>query len=92
MVAAADQSRCSPRDRYVGDTVQRQLDGADLIVLNKRDLVSEAQAQGTLRWLRSLSPGVQIIEAVNASLPCDVILGPATRNLVASDPHFWKCR
>jgi G3E family GTPase len=85
VVAAADQIQMLAGDRYVGDTVRRQLEQASLIVFNKRDLVGEAQAQGTLRWLRTISPGVQIIEAVNAGLPCDVVLGPATRNLVTSD-------
>lgn len=85
VVVAADQVETLASDRYVGDTVLRQLEGADLIILNKRDLVSEARAQETLRWLRAISPGAQIIEAVNASLPRDIVLGPATRNLVASD-------
>ena len=85
VVAAADQIERLAGDRYVGDTVLRQLERANLIVLNKRDLVDEAQAQGTLRWLRAISPGAQIIEAVNAALPCDVVLGLATRDLVTSD-------
>ncbi len=83
VVAAADQIEMLARDRYVGDTVVRQLEQANLIVLNKCDLVDEARAQSASRWLRTISPESQIIEAVNAKLPCDVVLGPATRDLVA---------
>lgn len=85
VVAAADQIEGLAGDRYVGDTVLRQLEQANLIVFNKRDLVGDAQARGTLRWLRAISPGAQIIEAVNADVPCDVVLGTATRKLVAGD-------
>ncbi len=85
VVAAADQIERLAADRYVGDTVLRQLEQANLIVFNKRDLVDEAQAQQTLRWLHAISPGARIIEAVNAGVPCDIVLGPATRNLLASD-------
>jgi len=85
VVAAADQIEELAADRYVGDTVLRQLEQANLIVFNKRDLVDEARAQRTLGWLRAISPGAHIVEAVNASLPCDVVLGTATRNLVAGD-------
>lgn len=85
VVAAADQIEGLAGDRYVGDTVVRQIEQANLIVFNKRDLVDEARAQRTMLWLRAISPRAQIIEAVNASLPCDVVLGTATRNLVARD-------
>ncbi len=84
VVAAADEVKTLVSDRYVGDTVLRQLERADLIVLNKRDLVSEAQAQGTFCWLRSVSAAARIVEAVNAKLPCDVVLGPAARTLAMS--------
>jgi G3E family GTPase len=85
VIAAADQIESLAGDRYVGDTVLRQLEQANLIVFNKRDLVDEAQAQGSLRRLRAISPEARIIEAVNAELPCDVVLGPATRDLVTSE-------
>jgi G3E family GTPase len=83
VVAAADQIEALARDRYVGDTVLRQLASADLILLNKRDLVSAEQARRTLVWLRAVSTGSRIIEAVHAELPCDVVLGPAARGLAA---------
>lgn len=36
------------RDKYVGKTIIRQLEGADLLVLTKGDLVSDAHLQGVL--------------------------------------------
>jgi len=85
VVVAADQIEELAADRYVGDTVLRQLERANLMVFNKRDLVDQARAQRTLGWLRAISSRARIVEAVNAGLPCDVVLGTATRDLVAGD-------
>ena len=75
VVAAADQIEGLAADRYIGDTLQRQLASADLIVLNKRDLVGDRKAAATLSWLHSVSPGARLIEAVHGELPCGVVLG-----------------
>lgn len=85
VLAAADQIQALAGDRYVADTVLRQLASADLIVLNKRDLVREGEARETLCWLRNVSPGARIVEAVNAELPCDVVLGPAARTFATRE-------
>jgi len=75
-IVAADQIEALARDRYVGDTVLRQIVGADLIVLNKIDLVGDAQAEATSAWLASVAPGARIVRAANAQVPADVVLGP----------------
>ena len=82
VLAAADQIEALAGDRYVGDTVLRQLASADLIVLSKRDLVSEDQARRALGWLRAAAPGCRIVEAVNGEIPCGLLLGPATHAVV----------
>lgn len=86
VLAAADQIEALAADRHVGDTVLRQLAAAELLVLNKRDLVSEGEARRIRAWLRELSPAARIVEAVGADLPCDVVLGPARGALAPHEP------
>lgn len=96
VLAAADQIRALAADRYVGDTVLRQLAAADLIVLNKIDLVAEADARATTAWLGDLAPHARIISATHGALPCEAVLGtPAslTRTTVSvATPHAWYRR
>jgi len=66
-------------DRYMSDTVSAQLNGADLIVLNKIDLVTPERARAVSDWLTKTVPGARILPAQNASVPADVILGSHPR-------------
>jgi G3E family GTPase len=63
------------RDRYMSDTVMAQLAGADIIVLNKTDLVSREAAAATSRWLAGVVPGARIVPAQNAGIPPDIVMG-----------------
>jgi G3E family GTPase len=76
VVAAADQIEALAADRYVGDTVGKQLASADILVLNKRDLVRPEELLRIGAWLRSLAAQARIVETLGAALSCDVILGP----------------
>ena len=89
VVAAADQVRTLARDRYVGDTVLRQLAAADLMLLNKVDRVTEAEARVVAAWLHQQAPHARIIRTVNARLPCDIVLGPTA---LADDRHRYRRR
>jgi G3E family GTPase len=76
VIVAADQIEGLARDRYVADTVLRQLNGADLVILNKVDLVGPAEADATCAWLHALVPRARVLRAVDALVPSDVVLGP----------------
>ncbi len=76
VVADAEQVRERASDKYVGDTVQRHLRGADLLVLNKTDLVSTAELAGVRQWLTDLVPGGRIVEAVQGDVAVPILLGP----------------
>lgn len=60
-------------DPLIGDTVARQFDGADLIVLNHTDAASAAQMAGARDILCRLAPGRRVIETVEADLPLDLL-------------------
>ena len=78
IVADGETVRRRARDRLVGRTVLRQLSAADLIVLNKVDLVGpEAQADLTT-WLRSAARGANVVPAIHGVVPIDLVVGAAT--------------
>ncbi len=79
VVVAADQIETLARDRYVGDTVIAQLAEADLVILNKMDLVDEARKRQVREWLKPHAPRAGLLEAQHANVPIEVMLGPMPR-------------
>ncbi len=55
-------------DPQIGATVRRQIEAADLLILNKTDLVAAEGITGVWNALRSLSPA-PVVPAVNAAVP-----------------------
>jgi G3E family GTPase len=77
VLADAEAIRSRAQDRYVGDTVLQQLRDADLLVLNKVELL-EADALSALReWLAGQAPRARIVEANEAAVPPELVLGLA---------------
>jgi G3E family GTPase len=62
-------------DNRVGDTVRTQIRAADIVVLNKIDLVDAAGLAAARAALAAVKPQLRIVDAVDASLPADVIAG-----------------
>ena len=56
VLADAETVRAKAGDKYVDKTVLRQLKGADLIVLNKIDLIAEDRLPALATWLQEVSP------------------------------------
>jgi G3E family GTPase len=75
LVVDAEQVRIQAVDKYVGDTVLRQLAQADLILLNKTDLVSPEALSSLRVWLAEQAPATPMIETVRSEVPLDVLLG-----------------
>lgn len=94
-------------DDYVGNTVQRQIEAADVLVINKTDLAGAVDVERASELLGSLAPGALVVEAVNAEVPIVFLLGEtlesdldlfAVRNSGDSgEPHAkhetwsWEC-
>ena len=68
-------------DRYLTDTLERQLARADLIVLNKCDLAEPGTAEDTVLRLR---PGARIARVERAELPEALLAGPPARPVPGS--------
>ncbi len=71
----AETVRSRAQDRHVGDTVRQQLAEADLLVLNKVDLVPDTTMPALRAWLREAAPRAAMVEAVESSVPPEVVLG-----------------
>ncbi len=63
-------------DRYVGETVQAQLRAADLLLINKTDLVTPAALAGLRSWLDAQAPGVPLLESSMGEIDARLVLGP----------------
>jgi G3E family GTPase len=72
VVADAGQVRERAADKRVGDTVRRQIEAADLIVLNKIDLADDLAAMRGWLSAQSTAP---VLEAHHAEVPLDLLFG-----------------
>ena len=77
VLADAETVRKRAQDTYMGDTILRQLADADLLVLNKADLVAEPALASLRDWLQTSAPAAAIITTSHAMVPLDVIGGLA---------------
>ena len=75
ILADAAGLRRSLDDPYVGDTVRAQVAGADIIVLNKMDLVSEAARGGLVDWVAGEWPQAAVLPVSGGAAPVDLVLG-----------------
>lgn len=75
VLADAENVRVRSRDRYVGKTIVRQLQGADILVLTKSDLVSHAERDEVRTWLRTTAPHATLLEANSGEVDPRLILG-----------------
>ncbi len=77
VLADAEQIRRQANDRWVADTVRHQLAAADLLVVNKIDLLEgAAEADDLCEWLAELSADATVVRTRRAAVPIDVLLGP----------------
>ena len=74
-MVAADQIETLAHDRYVGETVIAQLAAADLLILNKVDLVDQARKQQVIECLKTNAPRAALIEAHHTDVPIEITLG-----------------
>lgn len=63
------------RDRYLEDTILRQIAAADLLILNKADMVEADELAALDRWIGDLAPKAARLPAVRGEVPIDILLG-----------------
>ena len=84
VLADAEQVRRQANHRWVADTVRIQLAAADLVVVNKIDLLAAPEdADALCDWLADIASGATLVRASRAAVPMDVIFGPELREHAA---------
>ncbi len=82
---AADIERLAG-DRYVADTVLAQLQAADLLLLNKTDLVEAARIEPLRQWLSAQAPRSRTLVAAAHALPPELVLDWRDGGWASDDP------
>lgn len=75
VVVDAEQVREQARNRYIGETVCRQLQQADMVVLNKADPVPEFELNRLRDWLGEHALLAPVHVASRGVVPGSVLLG-----------------
>ncbi len=74
VVADAETIRARSKDKYMSDTILRQLSHADIVMLNKVDLVSDENREMTHHWLNEITERAPVIETRRCAVPPVVLL------------------
>jgi G3E family GTPase len=94
VVVDAETVRGRAADRYVGDTVLQQLRDADLLIVNKVELLDPPALAALHDWLAGVAPRARRIEATEADVPPQLVLGLAgadapVQSLARSGPGLF---
>ena len=87
IVADAETVEANAGSKYMSDTVLRQLSDANIIVLNKTDLVTPDALDATLDWLKGQNPHVSVIKAEQSAVPMAAVLDRFAAQPATSSPH-----
>ncbi|KIG18793.1 putative metal chaperone, involved in Zn homeostasis, GTPase of COG0523 family protein [Enhygromyxa salina] len=83
-----DQPALGSSDRAVAALARAQVRSADLVVLNKVDLVERSAIESIEAQIKDLAPQARCVEAVNAALPLELVIGSDLRGATAGEhPH-----
>lgn len=74
-------------ERTIVDLLNDQIDFADVILLNKTDLVSEDERRTIRGMIRALNPRAKIHETVNSEVPLDAVMGTGLFDLNRAEQH-----
>lgn len=88
IVVLLDAETVRRRERHpvVGRTIRRQLAAADVLVLNKIDLVSNAELDELDDWLARAAPGVPVLHARDGDVPVAALVGFSHEEFPAAQP------
>lgn len=80
VVVDAETVQAAAKDDYIGDTITRQLSDAEIVVVNKLDLVEPEQSEDLTAWLSAMAPDAAQVPARFGDVAPETILG------VVADP------
>jgi len=68
------------KHKYIADTIEQQLNDADLIILSKSDLLSENQTNCVHDWISELHPSTPLVSAAHGDIPTALLLQEQYKN------------
>jgi G3E family GTPase len=83
----ASNVRAKADDARLTDTVERQLAAADIVVLNKCDLIDAAERARLRAWLGERASAAAILDAEHARVPAALLLGGPLEMPAPAPPH-----
>jgi G3E family GTPase len=72
-VVDAEQIRDLGREYVV--LAMNQVGVADIVIINKVDLVTGEELEGVRQWVREIIPNARMVEAVQADVPLELVMG-----------------
>lgn len=75
IVVDAETVQAAADDAYIGDTVTRQLRDAEIVIVNKRDLVTDEDWSALWPWLKAQAPRATLVPARYGNVAPEAILG-----------------
>jgi G3E family GTPase len=75
IVTLVDAAAITELDKPARALAADQVIGADIVIVNKCDLVEGSELGTTRRWIRSLAPQARIFDAQNAEVPMALLFG-----------------
>lgn len=75
VLADAEQIRRNAADKFLSDTVLRQLEQADVVLVTKTDLVGAEQLAEVKAWLKTQAPCARILRAAHGDIPLQAVVG-----------------
>ncbi|MCL4134646.1 UNVERIFIED_CONTAM: hypothetical protein GTU68_015885 [Idotea baltica] len=82
----------SAAEKYIGDTIERQLSDADLILLNKLDLITEVQLVQVHSWLDEHYSHAPCVDAIHGTIEPEILFDIKRENArsAQNDEHVHK--
>ena len=81
LVDAAEVKK-NAADRYIGNIVVKQLQAAELLIVNKTDLVNNEKLTELQSWLENVSPNAARLNTSEGVIPLQIIFGDKLQSKV----------
>jgi len=86
VVVDAEMVRAHSTDKYVGETVMRQLGSADLLIVNKSDLVAPSELASLQAWLADTVPDTPGLTTRGGRIDTAILLAPLSVSDTSAAP------
>lgn len=84
----AETIRAAADDKYIDQTIRSQLAAAEVLVVNKCDLVSPEALDETIQWLAGEWPDAFLLTTTESQVALEVLFGrPSTRSFDTASHH-----